>query len=212
MPWSLSGCMATLVPKACDPVLNAWITAGHLTKKLVWQRVELAIENNQMPLARYLKRFLQSTDQPWVDRWIGLHQNPTNPQRILRESHPYADEIVVDTIRRLVRKDAIKALDIWQDIHDNPRFSDQQHLTVVRTLASFLALKNNQTTLQRLRNLLPVQLRDDPKFNDKILQVALRQNDWKLVLNIIENLAPEEREKGKLELLACPGSHPVGQR
>jgi soluble lytic murein transglycosylase len=182
-------------PKACDPVLSAWIHSGHLTERLVWQRVELAIESNQLPLATYLKRFLQSSEQPWVDRWIDLHQNPSNPKKFLLESHPYADEIVVDTIKRLVRKDATKALNIWQEIHKDPRFSDQQQLSVARTLASFLALKNDEASLQRLRNLLPAQLRVDPKFSDKLLQVALRQNNWKLVLDIVEGLAPEEMQK-----------------
>ena len=182
-------------PDACDPVLNAWIGSGLLTKDLVWRRVALAIESDQLRLARYLKRFLPSTDQKWVDRWIDLHLKPSNPNRLLQERHPYADEIVVETLKRLTRKDAKKALDIWQQIYNNPRLSDRQQLSVIRTLASHLAVQDETASLQRLRSLVPAQLRSDPKFSDKLLQVALRQNDWNQVLNIINDLT--FKEKGK---------------
>jgi soluble lytic murein transglycosylase len=181
-------------PKACDPVLNAWIDSGHLTDNLVWQRIDLAMQNNQTRLARYLKRFLSSADQVWVDRWIELHQKPKNLARLLRNNHPYVDEIVVDSLKRLVRKDPIKALNTWQEIHNDARFSEAQHLSVARTLASFLAFKNDRVLMQRLRKLVPPVVRADPKFNDKLLQVALRQNDWNLVSDIIENLTPEEQQ------------------
>lgn len=182
-------------PEACDPILNAWIGSGNLTNQLVWQRINLAMDNDQLRLARYLKRYLQANDQAWVDRWIELHQNPVNPQKLLKERHPYADEIAVDTLNRLIRQDVLKALKVWQEIHDNPRFSNSQQLRVIRTLAGFLALKHDKALMQRLSNLIPSHLRFDTKFNEKMLQVALRQKDWHLVLETVKNLTPVEQKE-----------------
>jgi soluble lytic murein transglycosylase len=182
-------------PKACDPVLDAWIDSGRLTEPLVWRRIALAMDNSQLRLTRYLKRFLPDADQAWVDRWIELHRHPVNPKQLLQEKHPYVDEIAVHTLNRLIRKDVLSALDTWQDLHDNPRFSDSQKLSVVRTLAAFLALRHDKDLMQRLRDIVPTRLRSDPKFNEKILQVALRANDWKLVLDTLEGLNPEEQKQ-----------------
>jgi soluble lytic murein transglycosylase len=182
-------------PKACDPILDAWVKSDRLTEQLVWRRITLAMDNDQTRLARYLKRFLPTADQRWVDRWIELHEHPVVPRKILQEKHPYADEIALDTLNRLIRRDPLSALQAWQELHDNPRFSDSQKLRLVRTLGAFLALKNDKVLMQRLRDLVPAQLRFDPKFNEKMLQVALRQNDWKLVLDTVESLTHAERKQ-----------------
>jgi soluble lytic murein transglycosylase len=182
-------------PKACDPALNAWIDSDHLTEQLVWRRITLAMDNNQLRLARYLKRFLPAADRSWVDRWIELHKHPVNPQRLLREKHDYVDEIAVDTLNSMIRQDVLKALETWQVIQDNPRLSDSQKLRVVRTLAAFLALRHDKGRMQRLRDLVPLHLRSDAKFNEKLLQVALRANDWNLVLDTVESLNPEEQKQ-----------------
>jgi soluble lytic murein transglycosylase len=49
--------------------------------------------------------------------------------------------------------------------------------------------------MMRLRDLVPPNLRFDPKFNEKMLQVALRTNDWKLVLDTVENLTVKEQKQ-----------------
>jgi soluble lytic murein transglycosylase len=182
-------------PKACDPILEAFTKSGRLTDELVWRRIALAMDNGELRLARYLKRYLPATDQTWVDRWTELHEHPVNPKKLLRDKHPYADEIALDTLNRLIRKDPLNGLKIWKDLHDNPRFSNTQKLKVIRTLAAFLALKHDKALMLRLLALVSPELRFDPKFNEKMLQVALRENDWNLVLNTVKNLTPAERKQ-----------------
>ncbi|MEN8178975.1 MAG: transglycosylase SLT domain-containing protein [Pseudomonadota bacterium] len=182
-------------PNACDPVFKAWIDAGHLTAKLVWQRIELAMAARQTRLARYLKRFLPTADQAWVERWIALHRNPEKIDQLLTKPHPMQDEIIVHTVRRLARKDGALALDTWQKYHSKPIFTDQQHLSVSRTLAAYLVREPQDSLIQRLDGLVPAHLRLDPKLSDKWFQAALQQNDWNRVLITIENLSGEEKLK-----------------
>jgi len=180
-------------PKACDPILDAWIASGRLTPQLVWQRIVLAMDADQLRLTRYLKRYLPTADQAWVDRWMTLHREPANPKGLLRKNHAYADEIAMDILNRMIRTDLQKALGIWQQIHDDPHFSDAQRLSLARTLVAFLALKNDKIAMLRVREMLPARLRSDPRFSEKLLQVALRQNDWSLVLETVQRLDPEQQ-------------------
>ena len=182
-------------PNACDPVLDALVKSDRLTDQLVWRRITLAMDNDQLGLARYLKRFLPASDQTWVDRWIEVHEHPVNPKKLLRERHPYADEIALDAFNKLIKRNPMSALETWQELHDTPRFSDSQKLKVVRTLAAFLALKQDKALMQRLLHLVPPHLRFDPKLNEKMLQVALRHNDWNLVLDTVKDLTPIERKQ-----------------
>ncbi len=182
-------------PNACDPVFKAWIDDGHLTDKLVWQRIELAMSARQIRLARYLKRFLTTADQEWVELWISLHRNPEKIDQLLHKTHPMQDEIIVSAIRRLAPKDIALAIETWQKFHSNPVFSDQQHLSVTRTLASHLVRKPQNHLSQQLNNLVPLHLRLDPKLSDKWFQAALQQNDWNRVLITIDNLSDQEKHK-----------------
>ena len=182
-------------PKACDPVFAAWIDAGLLNSDLVWKRIELAMSEGQTRLARYLKRFLPDTDQSWVDLWLTLHRTPEKLPQLLTGTHPMQDEIIVHAVRRLARKDIAMALDTWQQYHDRPSFSDQQHLSVSRTLAAYLVKEPREDLVKQLDSMVPVRLRLDPKLSDKWFQAALQQNDWNRVLITIENLSPEEQDK-----------------
>ena len=199
-------------PKACDPVFKAWMDAGHLTTDLVWQRIELAMEARQTRLANYLKRFLPSGDQAWVEHWIKLHRNPQKIAQLPKQSHPMRDEIIVHTVRRLARKDIAQALVTWQRNHAQPMFSDQQHLQVTRTLAAYLVRKpDNKKWIKKLDGLVPSHLRLDPKLSDKWFQAALQHNDWNRVLLTIENLSEEESQKERWQYWKARALTQLGQ-
>jgi soluble lytic murein transglycosylase len=181
-------------PEACDSVFQAWIKSGNLTDELVWQRIELAMEANQIRLARYLKRFLPETEQEWVDRWVNMHQDPSNPASLLAENHPYRDAIITHVIRKMARLNAKNAYQAWDEIHARSTFTDQQHLSVARTLAAYWMHEDDGTRVyQKLAKLMPEHLRTDSRLFDKQLQVALLDNDWELIMQTIKSLPPAKR-------------------
>ena len=63
------------MPKACDPVFDAWQKAGKLSQSLVWKRIELAMQKRNIGLAKYLGRLLPEKEKPWLDLWLAYRQS-----------------------------------------------------------------------------------------------------------------------------------------
>lgn len=63
-------------PTTCDPLFAAWRAQGGLTADLIWQRIRLALEANEVGLARHLKTWLPAEEQIGVDRWLAIRDHP----------------------------------------------------------------------------------------------------------------------------------------
>src|SRR3972149_66268 len=60
----------------CDPVFKLLYQSDLFTNDLVWQRIQLAMQNNNTGLATYLSKYLNSDYKPWASNWIAIHNNP----------------------------------------------------------------------------------------------------------------------------------------
>lgn len=180
-------------PKACDPAFKAWIDAGKLTTELVWQRIALAMKAGQIRLARYLKRFLIPLDQTWVERWIDLDQHPEKVENLLDRPHPMRNVMVVYGIRKLAAQDIASAIGVWEQLHTEFGFTDQQQLEVTLTLTSYLVRKADKPLTEKLARLIPPHLRLDTKLTDKWLQAYLKRKDWDKVIETIDSLPDDDR-------------------
>lgn len=182
-------------PKVCDPVLEAWIAAGHLTESLVWQRFDLAMQRGQTGLARYLKRYLDKEQDLWADRWLMLYQNPTRVRYLPSENHPMLDEMAIQAVQRLARRDIDAAYAAWLSLRKRLEFNDWQHLQVARSLMGQLSRQETHLKSRQITELLPKQyLHLDSILSDKELQVALQNGEWESVLMILQGLPKQERE------------------
>ena len=63
-------------PAACDPLFTAWRARGGLDNDLIWRRIRLALEADEVGLARHLKTWLPATEQIGVDRWLAIRERP----------------------------------------------------------------------------------------------------------------------------------------
>jgi len=182
-------------PKACDPVLDAWISDGQLDDSLVWQRFELAMKEGQTRLARYLKRYLSEAERDWAERWLSLYRNPADVINLPEAEHPYRDEMAVQTVQRLAWRDIDAAYAAWNTLRNKIAFSDWQYLQVTRSLLG--GLSKQQTSLQsrQIVDLLPKQyLHLDSNLSDRQLQIALQNGDWKSVLLTIQGLPKKAQQ------------------
>jgi soluble lytic murein transglycosylase len=71
--WLNGNCL----PKSCDVVFEQWKQQGLMTKPMIWQRIKLAINNNNIALARFLaNNHLPKIEHPIVELWIKVDNNP----------------------------------------------------------------------------------------------------------------------------------------
>jgi soluble lytic murein transglycosylase len=182
-------------PDACDPVFDAWITAGALTQDLVWQRVALAMKRGKTRLANYLKRFVNRQESRWIEKWVRLYNDPSRVARLsTADNHPMLDEMATQAIQRLAWRNVDAAYAAWIRLSRDLAFSDWQHLQVARSLMGQLSRQESLLQNQQVTALLPKQyLHLDTTLAEKQLQYALQSIDWQLVLLTVEGLPKQDQ-------------------
>lgn len=199
-------------PDACDPVFEAWHASGRLTPKLVWQRVNLALEAGRTGLARYLKRYLEPAEAQWVERWIEVHQSPEKALKnpALAADHPRARAIVAYGVRRMARKDPLAAVSAWDRIKDRYSFAPAERAAVERRLALALASKDRRESLERLAAIQPNLM--DKQTREWRVRAALGQEDWNAAITWIDRLAEDERQEARWQYWRARALDALGQR
>ncbi len=178
-------------PKACDPVLEAWRAEGLLTTALAWQRLELAMEANQTSLARYLRRYLSSSDRGWADRWLELDGDPA---RIIRAGfragdHPAAGRMLERTFVRLIQRDPEAALAAWASHGRRLGLDAAAQQRIQHALALRLAVRGLPEALPFMAS-LPEHVFDD-QLRQWQLRSGLRDRDWPVVVAAVDAMSPD---------------------
>jgi len=183
--------------KACDPVFKYWQAQSQLSNELRWQRIMLALYDNQFSLANYLAKSLDkpAQAQKMVALWKQAHQSPHRILKSLPSTNKHAlsqdnalnRDIIKHAIQRLARKSTDKAFETWQRIQPAYRFSEQDKLTVQRYIANRAALNREDRSLEFFANIPAEPWR---------VRAALWQQDWQasqdaiLDLNLNEQVSP----------------------
>ncbi|WP_052507527.1 transglycosylase SLT domain-containing protein [Desulfonatronovibrio magnus] len=130
-------------PRECDPVFDDWRNAGGLSTDLVWTRIELAMNQGQHGLVRYLKRYLPREDHSLADLWINVANDPARTLRIdwTSQKHSVAEKILAQGMNRLIRQDTPKALEDWNNLKSRHDLSAFNTAPIEQEIARFLALR-----------------------------------------------------------------------
>lgn len=182
-------------PASCDPVFSAWREQNGLDSEQVWQRFRLAMQANEIQLARYLKRYMSDAHRDWAELWLRVHNDPrlvNGPQRPAQE-HPAYNDIVIHGVRRMARTDIDLAIETWEKTaNSHPTLSREQYEEVERSLALTLAVRSHPRALERLMSI------DDSAADSSLrewrVRTALARQDWQAVIDAIYQLREEERE------------------
>lgn len=94
-------------PAACESLFMAWHERGDLSTDLVWQRIRLALEADEVGLARSLRDWLSEGERIWFDRWLAIRERPARVLEPLADTgatFPLAAAMLADGIARLAPK------------------------------------------------------------------------------------------------------------
>ena len=185
-------------PRECDPVFKAWREAGHLTPDLVWSRIELAMSGRELRLARYLGRFLEPRDRDWLDLWLKVHRNPERQLKAqaLSQDHAQRNAIILHGIKRLARRNPVKALNAWEEFRTQYAFTLREQLAAERNLALALVRRNQDAdNLAHLERIEPCE--NDMRLHEARIRAALGHHDWETALAWIEALPAQEQDDSR---------------
>ena len=181
-------------PKECDPVFERWLKAGNPSQPLAWKRIDLAMTQGNLQLARYLRRFLPAGERAWVDYWLNLHQHPERLASLHRPAHdhPYLQRMLVHGVRRLAWHDPLAALNLWHDLAKQRSFSDAARYRVEQQLAIALVDEPEEAAMAFFRDLQPGS--GDVKLHELRLRAALYRGDWAAFLRWQAEMPPALRD------------------
>lgn len=175
----------------CDSAFKYWQDQGFLTNELRWQRIQLALHQNQFSMAKYLARPLDKNHQAhlWIPLWEQSHNQPLTLLKQLASSRLKKDQaisrdIIKHAIQRLSRKSTDQAYYYWQTIQSKYQFSEQDNRSMQSTIANRAALNREQRTLEYFGDLPNEEWR---------VRAALWQQDWKSAQKAILSLDSDEQ-------------------
>ena len=107
------------LPDLCDPLIAAWRAAGQLSDLLVWQRAKLAMENNQVKLASYLRRYAEDRYAALIDRWIRLRGEPSRLPLLASGAGVASEDsaaVLIDVFKRTTTRNVAMARTILKKL------------------------------------------------------------------------------------------------
>lgn len=183
-------------PKSCDKVFGWLYKTGDISQKDIWKRVKLAMASNNHTLAKYLAKKLRSkNDKKRFALWSRVHRNPKYElNRIQYKSIGKKErDIIVHGIKRLAYRDAGLANMYWQKFEARMAFTPEQKGQAKSKIALHAALQYRDDAVDLMRAIPANQ--KDKNLREWSVRAALRQQDWKSVIENIDDFPQAEQEK-----------------
>ena len=181
-------------PRACDPLFATWRENGGLTADLAWQRIELAMDNKQVYLARYLERFLPTERRKWAEQWRNIHRHPqnifNNPK--LKPDTELTQKIIAHGIRRMALRQPIKAAEAWDKLVMDYSFSEEEQLRTESGIALALARHDAPEAMHWLSNITD---NSNEAVRTQRVMTSINQDEWEDALFWMDQLQAEERQE-----------------
>lgn len=180
----------------CDKTFEQYKRSGLLDQQTIWKRAALAIENQQMDLAKYMLTLLENEqDRLWLQRWINTHWQP---EIMLREPAFLLDrdivrQIVLHGIKRIGQQDIDKAWSVWQASKRIYQFDPARAARLEQYLALNASYLRHPNALQWFADL---NLLDEEAKQWRI-RLALRAKQWSQAFGWLVKLSASVRKKEK---------------
>lgn len=162
---------------ACNPAFAKLESSPLMTEELIWERIRLALDNNETGLANYLSRKLEGSARTLANRWIEMHRNPDAGTRHPELSDtPRGREILLHGIRRLARYNVDRALDRWAKLENSYSFMPAERNRIDRDLAVEAAESDHKDAIQLLDRVATSEV-DGTVFIYR-LRYAVNSDNW----------------------------------
>lgn len=200
------------LPKSCDPVFNEWKKDGKLTRNLTWQRIKLAIIQNESKLARQLAKTLPQEDEKIVELWIRTHNDPeliVKPHYFTLK-HSAISEMIVHAIIKIAKTNPQNAVKLWKSLEKKHIFNEQHWGLAVKEIGLSLARKYDPHAETWLDS-IPANL-DGKDVHDARLKLAVSKNAWSKIAKIYIDLPEEESQTEKWQYWYARAMEMLGDR
>lgn len=182
---------------ACDPLFQAWKKTDSFNDELIWQRIELSIENGKYQLASYLSRYLSPDEQKTVELWTQVRRYPHKLKRISRfdGDDPKHRRLIAYSLKRLLLKDPELALTLWDEYEATFPFTNDEKHIFQEYAARLLAYRYHEDAAYWLTLTNTDEMNEG--WLERLIRVALRNENWRSVYHWITLLPEEKRNSSR---------------
>ena len=173
-------------PKECDTLFSIIQKRELITKEVRLRRINNALENRQLQLARWLAKSLDNSATDHINAWAQARRRPA---KFLTTRAAEFPEWVDMAASRLARKNPDKLLSLIKDRKIPDSVRQQAVLGTARTMAINLD--------PAAAPLLRMDLPSNPILDHWRVRFFIHFQEWPDVLMAISKLSPEER--GEIE-------------
>jgi len=184
-------------PRACDPLFRWWRNQGNPGVDDAWTRFGLAIEADELGLARYLRRYLDERDLLLANGWLQMAQRLNSGLSAALE-WPDAErsrQLIRWGLYRLASRDWQRAQQLIERFEARFDYAEEDLDAVKRRAALFQAVDLDRDAISAIDNLPSNQV--DQQMLEWRLRVSLIQADWPNVVSSIAAMSAEEQVRGR---------------
>jgi soluble lytic murein transglycosylase len=184
------------LPDVCDPLLGAWAEHGGLTADLVWQRVDLALARGNTGTAKFQRRYLPTTQRPWLDQLLSVHERPHELTELVLPPDPRRRAATLAYgLERLARRDPAQAAALWQRLQPVEPLAEAALDRIHRAIGAGFARDGDRRALDYFRR---IEARPD-NLDTQVerLRAALQLRAWADLAVWIEQLPADADPDGE---------------
>ncbi len=139
------------------------------------------MQNGEVGLARYLRRYLPASEKAWFDQWLRIHNHPEKLVKRVKLKGPDRLRKIILThgIKRLARKNVTTAIRAWNRLQKDNKFPDRLQKQAERAIAMRMLRSRHKDKLKFLDTIQPHAT--DTQLHEKRLRAALSRQEWKLI-------------------------------
>ncbi len=187
------------LPNNCEAPIARWHQDGAISQELVWERIRLTMQANQINLGMTLAQYVDADDRFWVRMWAKVRRDPTYVEEIYDR---FGDEdsqllrwIIGDGIARLAFKDGPAAVKLWQGWREEFDFASSERDRIERHLALALAKEDPYSGHEWLAK---VSINTgDKRAQELYILTALTDQDWDTALAWLDRLDGEDKHSDR---------------
>ena len=195
----------------CDPVFDYLDDRNLLGIAERTKRYDLAIEERNFTLARWLAKEIDQQHVDIATEWI---KSQSNPEDFLNEKRKRSGDAalqnqLVYATERLTYRDPELALELWERVSKKHKFSAAEKLKTAQHIALWTARDNLPGSYKLLAKLPPTAQ------SDEVLRwrarVSLRESNWSRLLTDISLMPDSERSSEEWRYWQAIGEIESGQ-
>ena len=180
-------------PKECDTLFTWLIKNNGVTERLAWQRIELAMREDNRHMTIYLARFVPRDQRDWLDEWQRMSRaGYTRLERARKwPNNKITRMITATSLQRLARKDAALAARKFQTLDGHFSWDKTRRAELLREIALYSAVALEDDTVAQMTR-VPLESRDS-QLLEWWARFLLSREDWPGVAAVIDQLPAEVR-------------------